>query len=52
MLDKLELKKNKGTGDVLSLKSKGVFNSRLKPLYTAFLKSIKLFEYRIGIDQN
>ena len=34
---------------VLSWKSKGVFNSKLKPLYTAFLNSIKLHEYRIGI---
>ena len=34
---------------VLSWKSKGVFNSKLKPLYTAFLRSIKLSEYRTGI---
>ena len=33
----------------LSWKSKGVYNSKLKPLYTAFLHSIKLFGYRIGI---
>ena len=47
-LDALELKKDKGTDYVLSWKSKGVFNSKLKPLYTAFLHSIKLSEYRIG----
>ena len=48
-LDALELKKDKGTDYVLSWKSKGVFNSKLKPLYTVFLNSIKLSEYRIGI---
>ena len=36
----LEMKKGKGTEQVLSWKSKGVFNSKLKPLYTAFLNSI------------
>ena len=40
--DILELKKNKGTEYVLSWKSNGVYNSRLKPLYTAFLHSITL----------
>ena len=49
ILDTLELKKDKGTDYVLSWKSKGVYNSKLKPLYTAFLHSIKLSEYRIGI---
>ena len=48
-LDTLELKKLKCTDYVLSWKSKGVFNSKLKPLYTTFLNSIKLSEYRIGI---
>ena len=43
-LDTLELKKNKGTDYVGSWKSKGVFNSKLKPLYTAFLHSIRLSE--------
>ena len=33
----LELKKNKGTDYVLSWKSKGVFNSKLKPLRNALL---------------
>ena len=45
----LELKKDKGTDYVFSCKSKGIFNSNLKPLYTIFLHSIKRFEYRIGI---
>ena len=34
---------------VLSWKSKGLYNFKLKTLYTAFLHSIKLSEYRIGI---
>ena len=41
-LDNLDLKKDKGTDYVLSWKSKGVFNSKLKPLYTAFLHRRKL----------
>ena len=47
--DTLELKKDKGTDYVLSWKSKGVYNYKLKPFYTAFLHSIKLSGYRIGI---
>ena len=39
--DMLELKKDKGTDYVLSWKSKGVFNSKLKPLHIAFFHSIK-----------
>ena len=31
------------------MKSKGVFNSKLKPLYTAFLHSKRLSEYRMEI---
>ena len=31
------------------MKSKGVYNSKLKPLYTAFLHSKNLSEYRIEI---
>ena len=45
-LDTLELKKGRGTDYVLSLKSKGLFNSEVKSLYTAFLHNIKLSEYR------
>ena len=45
----MEFKKDKGTDYVCSWKSEGVFNSKLKPLHTAFLNSIKLSEYRIGI---
>ena len=42
-LDIIELKENKGTYYILSWKSKGVYTSKLKPLYTAFLHSVKLF---------
>ena len=45
----LELKKDKGTDYVFSWKSKGIFNSKIKPLYSIFLHSIKLSEHRIGI---
>ena len=48
-LDALELKKDKGTCYILSWKSKGVFNSKLKLLYAAFLHSIKLSGYGILI---
>ena len=48
-LDASELKKDEGTNDVLSWKLKGVYKSKLKPLYPAFLYSIKRSEYRIGI---
>ena len=46
-LDTLELKKGKGTDYVLSWKSNGVNNSKLKSLHTAFLHSIKLSGYKI-----
>ena len=48
-LDTLELKEDKGTNYVLSCKSNGVFNSKLRSLWTTSLNSIKLSEYRIGI---
>ena len=48
--DILEWKtKDKGTDYVLSWKLNGVYNSKLKPLYTAFLHSIKLSGYKMGI---
>ena len=34
---------------VLSWKSNGVYNPKLKPLYTAFLHSIKLCGYKMGM---
>ena len=49
-LDKLELKKDKGTDYVLSWKSNRVkSNFKLKPLYTALLHSINLSGYKMGI---
>ena len=47
--DTLELKIDEGTDYVLSWKSNRAFNSKLKPLYTPFLHSIKLSGYRMGI---
>ena len=44
----VRIKKGKGTDYVLSWKSKGVYNSKLRFLYTAFLHSIKRSEYRMG----
>ena len=48
-LDTLELKKDKGTDSVICWKSKGVYNSKLKPLYTTFLHSINFSGYKMGI---
>ena len=38
----------KGTNYVLSWKSNGVYNFKLKPFHTAFLSRIKLFGYKMG----
>ena len=43
------MKKDKCSDYVLSSKSNEVFNSKLKPLYTAFSHSIKPCGYKIGI---
>ena len=51
-LDVLELKEDKGTDYVFCCKSKGVYASNLKPLYTAFLHSIKHSQYMIRIKFN
>ena len=50
----LELRKEKGSDYALSWKSKGVFNSKLRQSYTAFLNNIKHSEFRTGIklDKN
>ena len=45
-LDTLKLKKEKGNDYVLSRKSKAMYTSKLKPLYTAFIHSIKISRYR------
>ena len=49
-LNMLELKKDKGNDYVLSCKSKGVYNSQLKPLYTTFLHSIKFSGIKFDKD--
>ena len=41
-LDTLELKEDKAIDYVPSLKLKGVYSSKLRPLYTAFLHSINV----------
>ena len=48
-LDRLELKKDKGIYYVLSWESKGVYNTKLKPLNTAFINSIKFVGYNMGL---
>ena len=48
-LDAFELKKDKGTDYVLSWKSKGIYSSKRKQLYTTFWYSIKLSIYRMRI---
>ena len=45
----LELKKDKDTDCVLNWKSSGVYNSKLKPLYTAFLHIITLSVYKMRV---
>ena len=42
----LELKKDNDTDYILSSKSKGVYTSKIKPLYTVSLHSIKLSGYK------
>ena len=51
-LDTLELKKDNSIDYVFSWKSNGVYNCKLKPWYTAFLNSIKLSGYKMGIKFN
>ena len=43
----LKFKKDKIADYFFNRKSKGVFNPKLKPLYTGFLQSIKLSGYII-----
>ena len=46
---RLNTLEEKGADYVLSLKSKGAYTSKLNPLYTTFLHSIKFSGYRMGI---
>ena len=48
-LNTLELKEAKGTDFIVGWNSKGVYAVKLKPLYTSFLRSTKISEYRMGI---
>ena len=55
----LDLKESKSAEYIIALKSKGLFKSRLHPLYNAFLYNVKRFEYEIQfsnialvVDQN
>ena len=50
-LDTLELKKSKGTDYVLSWKSKVLYTSEFKPLYTTFLHSTSGYRMRIKFDK-
>ena len=49
IFDRLDVKKDKGTDYVFSWKSKGVYTSKLKPLYTVFWHSIKLSGYKMAM---
>ena len=49
-LDTSESKKEKGTNYVLTLKSNGIYNSKLKSLHTSFLHSTNVSRYRIVIE--
>ena len=48
-LDTLEFKKDKDIDYVLTWKQKGAYYSKLKPWYSAFLHSIKLSGYKMGV---
>ena len=43
----IKVKKGKGTNYVFSLRKEDVYTSKLKPLYTVFLQSIKLSGYKM-----
>ena len=51
-LDTLKLKKDNGIYYVLSWKAEGAYNSKLRPLYTAFSHSVKLAKYKIGMTSD
>ena len=48
----LELRNDKGTDYILSWKYNAVYNSKLKPLYTTFLHSIKLSGNKMEIKSD
>ena len=45
-----QLKEGKGTEYVTGWKSKGLYVSKITPLCTVFLRNIKRFGYKIGIQ--
>ena len=45
-IDMLEIKKDKNIDYVLIWKSNGVYNSKLKPLYNAFLQTIDFLDIK------
>ena len=48
----LELRNDKGTDYILSWKYNAVYNSKLKPLYTTFLHSMKLSGNKMEIKSD
>ena len=46
-LDSSEFKKDKSTENVISWKSKGLYNSKHKPLDAVFLHTIRLSGYKM-----
>ena len=47
-----ELKEDKGTEYVLGWKSKGLYTSKLTPLYSTFLQNVKLSGFKTEIQLN
>ena len=47
-LNTIGLKEDKGTDYFVGWKSKGIYTPKLRPLYTAFLHSMKRSGYRTG----
>ena len=50
IIDMLELIKDQDTDYVLSWKSNGAYNSKLKPLYTDLFHSIKRSVYKMKMN--
>ena len=52
ILNTLELKEDKGTEYALGWKSKGLYTSKLTPLYTTFLQNVKRSGFKTEIQLN
>ena len=48
----LDLKEDKNIRYITAWKAKGLFRSRIYPLFNFFLPNIKRFEYKIGMQFN